>query len=361
MLGSSLGCSAQIGSEIGAPSDGAHAVNGTSLEILYLSGHDVDALALTEDDVLGAVEAAVRAQGEGRVTLDPRVHHVPDTDVPGHFNVLRATVAPLDATGVKVVGDFVENYRAGLPSELALITLYDPGTGVPRAIVDATEITERRTGALTALGARELARRGSRVLGHIGARGTAFSNVVLLDRLFDFDEIRVTSRRPESRTRFGRALEESLGKPVRVLDTIEETVRSADIVVEATRLAEPEPVLRTAWLEACNLLVPYGTKSALELDVLEIMDKVVVDDWAQCRQDDAFGALRPHVRAGLLTDDNVHGELADVLVGRKAGRERDDERILFWHRGLATTDVALAQLLVDRAVERGVGTTLAYR
>ncbi len=123
----------------------------------------------------------MRAQGEGTVALDERVQHVPDPSFPGHFNVLRATVWPLEATGVKVVGDFVDNYTRGLPSELALVTLYDPRTGVPHAIVDATEITERRTGALTALGARELARPGSKVLAHIGARGTAFSNVELLD------------------------------------------------------------------------------------------------------------------------------------------------------------------------------------
>ena len=154
----------------------------------------------------------MRAQGEGQVTLDERVQHVPDPSFPGHFNVLRATVWPLEATGVKVVGDFVENYTRGLPSELALVTLYDPRTGVPLAIVDGTEITERRTGALTALGARELARPESEVLAHIGSRGTAFSNVELLDRLFDFDEIRVTSRRPESREAFGARLEAALGQ-----------------------------------------------------------------------------------------------------------------------------------------------------
>lgn len=331
------------------------------LEILFLSGHDVEELAVSLEDVLDAVEAALRAQGEGRVTLDPRVQHMPDASFPGHFNVLRATVWPLDVSGVKVVGDYMENYRLGLPSELSLVTLYDPRTGVPRAIVDATEITERRTGAVTALGARELAREGSKVLGHIGARGTAFSNVVMLDRYFDFDEIRVTSKRPESRESFGRRLEDSLGKSVRVVDTIEETVVGADIVVEATRLAEPEPLLRTAWLEACSLLVPYGTKSVLELDVLDTTDKVVVDDWAQCRRDDPFGALRPHVRAGLLTEATLHAELAEVIVGAKPGRERDDERILFWHRGLATTDLALAHLVVRRAEEQGVGTRLTYR
>ena len=331
------------------------------IDILFLSGRDVEELAVSAEDVLGAVEAVLRAQGERKVVLDPRVQHVPDPSFPGHFNVLRATVWPLGVTGVKVVGDFVENYRAGLPSELALVTLFDPRTGVPLAIVDATEITERRTGALTALGARELGRRGSRVLAHIGARGTAFSNVTLLDRFFDFEEIRVTSRRSESRELFARTLEKELGKPVRVAESIRDAVVGADIVVEATRLVAPEPLLETAWLEACTLLVPYGTMSALELDVLERMDKVVVDDWAQCKRDDPYGALRPHVRAGLLTDDTVHGELADVVVGTKPGRESDSERILFWHRGLATTDVALAHVLLERARERGLGTTLRYR
>jgi ornithine cyclodeaminase/alanine dehydrogenase-like protein (mu-crystallin family) len=336
-------------------------VNDERLEILFLSRHDIEELEISSDDVLTSVEAAVLAQGEGKVTLDPRVQHVPDRSFPGHFNVLRATVWPLGVSGVKVVGDYVDNYRSGLPSELALVTLYAPRTGVPLAIVDATEITERRTGALTALGARELARPDSKVLAHIGARGTAFSNVTMLDHAFDFDEIRVTSKRPESRERFGTSLESALGKTVRVVDTIEEAVVGADIVVEATRLTEPEPLLKTAWLEACNLLVPYGAKSVLELDVLDVMNKVLVDDWDQCKRDDPFGALRPHVQAGLLTDATLYGELADVIAGMKPGRERDDERILFWHRGLATTDVALAQLIVERATARQLGTTLPYR
>src|SRR5205085_12076668 len=106
---------------------------------------------------------------------------------------------------------------------------------------------------------------------------------------------------------------------------------------------------------------PYGTKSALELDVLDRIDKVVVDDWAQCKRDDAFGALRPHIRAGLLREENLHAELAEIVAGRKPGRERDDERILFWHRGLATTDVAVAHVLYRRALEHGVGTGLCYR
>lgn len=311
--------------------------------------------------MIAAIEDVVRAQGRGDVVLEPRVHLEPGESFRGHWNVLRAFVAPLGTAGVKVVGDFVDNYRHGLPSELGLLTLYDPSTGAPTAIVDAADLTSRRTGALTAVGAKYLARPDARVLGHIGSRGTAFWNVVLLDFLFDFDEIRVTSRRPESRDEFGHALERELGKPIRVVATAEEAAEGADIVVEATRLVEPEPVLRTAWIAEGALIVPYGTVSAVELDLLDVMSKVVVDDWSQCKVGGRFGALTPHVERGLLSEDTLHGELADVVVGRKAGRERDDERILFWHRGLAICDVALGTLLLEHAVDRGIGTVLRYR
>src|SRR5829696_339737 len=332
----------------------------TELEIPYLSGHDVDALAPDPAAILGAVELALHAQGTGRVVLEPREHLVPDAAFNGHFNVLRAYVAPLDVAGVKVVGDYVDNYKLGLPSELALLTLLDPRTGAPRAILDATAITEWRTGAMTAIGARLLARGGACVLGHVGARGTAFANVTLIDHVLDLDEIRVTSARPESRRAFGERLRAALDTPVRVVDTVEEAVRDADVVVEATRLPAPEPLLRTEWIAPGALVVPYGTMSAVELSLTDIMDKVYVDDWGQCRQG-RFGALRAHVERGLVTEDSIAGELGDVIAGTRAGREHEDERILFWHRGLATTDIALGQAILDRAVERDAGIVLPYR
>src|SRR4029450_10659248 len=106
----------------------------------YLNGPDVAALALTDDEILGAVEAGLRAQGEGRPLIEPRMHLVPGTtaagsEIRGHFNVLRGYVAPLALAGVKVVGDYVDNYQRGLPSENGLLTLYDPRTGVPQAVI----------------------------------------------------------------------------------------------------------------------------------------------------------------------------------------------------------------------------------
>src|ERR1044071_9652341 len=176
------------------------------LTLEYLNGPDVAALALSDQEIIDAVEAGLRAQGMRQTVLEPRVHLVPDPRFNGHFNVLRGYIAPLGVAGVKIVGDYVDNYRHGLPSEMALLNLFDPRTGMPVALLDATATTDMRTGAVTALGARHLARRGSRVLGHVGARGSAYWNVRLLDRLFGLEEIRVHSRRAESRRPFGERL-----------------------------------------------------------------------------------------------------------------------------------------------------------
>ena len=326
-------------------------------ELIFLGEGDVRALALTDAEILAAVEYGLRAQGSGAARLEPRVHLEPDSAARGHFNILRGYLAPAALAGVKVIGDYLDNYRRGLPSELGLLTLFDAHTGQPVAIVGAAALTEMRTGALTALGARHLARRGACVLGHIGARGTAYWNVRLLDSLFDFAEIRVHSRRPESRTAFARRLEAELGKPVRATDTWEECLRGADVMVEASRLERPEPHLLTAWVDAGCLVIPYGTMSAVELSLTDVMDKVVVDDWGQCRSG-RFGALRAHVDAGQLTQESLYGELCQIVVGDRAGRESDEERILFWHRGLSLSDIALGLALVDKAGRTGVGTTL---
>jgi ornithine cyclodeaminase len=329
--------------------------------ITYLNGADIDALALSDDEILNAVESGLRAQGAGETVIEPRVHLIPESSAHGHFNVLRGVVKPLGFAGVKVVGDFVNNFQLGLPSEMAILNLFDPTTGMPKAILDATAITDMRTGAMTALGAKYLARKDSRVLGHVGARGTAYWNVRLLNHLFDFAEIRVHSKRPESRDAFATKLSADLGKTVVATDNWEDCLKGADILVEASRLPAPEPLFKTAWIKKGAFVVPYGTMSAVELTLTDIMDKMVVDDWGQCRKGLPFGALRAHVDSDRLTEANLHAELGQIVAGKKTGRERDDETILFWHRGLSLSDIALGAALLQKAARQGIGQTLRFR
>jgi len=216
----------------------------SGLWLRFLSGPDIDALGISNADIVAAVEDAVRAQGEGRAVLEPRVHLVPDNNGAGHFNVLRGHLSAPGVSGVKVVGDFVSNY--------------------------------------------------------------------------------------------------------------------ADILVEASRLTEPEPLLRTGAVKPGALVVPYGTVSAVELDLLDVMDKVVVDDWREA-QSGRFGALRRHVDSGRLSAATLHAELGQIVTGQLPGRERADERILFWHRGLAILDIAVGLAILRRAEQQDAGTMLRYR
>jgi len=138
------------------------------------------------------------------------------------------------------------------------------------------------------------------------------------------------------------------------------TFDGADIAVEATRLVEPASLVTPDLLAPGSLLVPYGTVSALDPQLLDVVDKVVVDDWREAQAGE-FGALRPHLRSGALTRESLHAEIGDVVTGGRPGREDDDERILFWHRGLSILDVAVGQLILERAKRADLGTMVRFR
>lgn len=147
---------------------------------------------------------------------------------------------------------------------------------------------------------------------------------------------------------------------MKVVNDWESCVRGADIVVEASRLPQPTPLLKTEWIKPGALVMPYGTMSAVELSLTDIMSKVVVDDWGQCRKGLPYGALRAHVDSDRVTQENLHAELGQIVAGLKPGRERDDETILFWHRGLSTTDIALGHAMLEKARKMGLGQTLKF-
>jgi len=106
-------------------------------------------------------------------------------------------------------------------------------------------------------------------------------------------------------------------------------------------------------------VVPYGTMSAVELSLTDVMDKIVVDDWGQCRSG-RLGSLRAHVEAGKLSEATLHAELCQIVAGERPGREGDDETILFWHRGLSLSDIALGAAMLEKARGHGVGQRLRY-
>ena len=167
------------------------------------------------------------------------------------------------------------------------------------------------------------------------------------------------SRRPESYRPFAERLSCDLGREVRPVDDWQSCLEGADILVEASRLVAPEPLFKTAWVKKGACVVPYGTNSALELSLTDVMDKILVDDWGQARAG-KLGALRAHVDAGKLSEATLYGELCEVVAGRKPGRQSADETILFWHRGLSLSDIALGHAMLQKAAANRIGQHLRF-
>jgi ornithine cyclodeaminase len=322
----------------------------------YLGRQDIDALDFSDTELLAAVEAAFAAHGQGQALNEPRI---PLTSGPGYFRVQRASMSPLGTAGIKITGDFPHNSETGEPSEPALMALFDTRDGLPIGIVDMSYLGPVRTGAVTAVAAKHLAPRHAHVLGHLGAGLSAYWNIRLLHGLFQFDEIRLHSKHVEHREALAFRLRDDLGCEIKVTENWRATVDGADVVVEATRLVNPEPLLKTQWVKRGACLMPYGSRSALELSIVDVADKIVVDDWARA-QIGPMGALRLHIDSGRLTYENLYGELGEIISGAKPGRERDDEIILFWQRSLAAADIAIGHALIDKARRLNVGQTLPF-
>jgi ornithine cyclodeaminase len=244
--------------------------------------------------------------------------------------------------------DGVRNTVGGLDCT-RYIVLADPRSGAPLAIVDEHWSYAIRSTAAAVLACKWVGPRSPKVLGLVGI-GTMGTNALrCLATMYKFDEIRCTSRRPQTRSAFAETWSKALGTRVIAKESIEEVVRGADIVVGGT--TSPDIVSREPWLKPGCTFISLARR---ELDPAgwSKMDKVVIDSWE-------FNMLQKDfkrtVESGLFSRAQLHGEIHELVCGAKQGRERDDERILVHTTGLVSQDVALAHFLYRRALDQGLG------
>ena len=268
-----------------------------------------------------------------------------------HWHVKSVFLKDIPATGVRVYNYFddgVRNTVGGLDCT-RYIVLADPRSGAPLAIVDEHWSYAIRSTAAAVLACKWVGPRSPKVLGLVGI-GTMGTNALrCLGTMYKFDEIRCTSRRPQTRVAFAQTWSKELGTRVVAKESIEEVVRGADIVVGGT--TSPDIVSREPWLKPGCTFISLARR---ELDPAgwSKMDKVVIDSWEFNMLQKDF---RRTVESGLFSRAQLHGEIHELVSGAKKGRERDDERILVHTTGLVSQDVALAHFLYRRALEQGLG------
>lgn len=236
-----------------------------------------------------------------------------------------------------------------------ILILSDREGGEILAIMDEDWCHSVRTGAAATVACRVLVRRGASILAMLGAGDTARATLPVMARAFRLREVRVASRRPESRQAYAKELGEQLGIRVRPVDTAEEALKGADMVISATTTTQP--FVRERWLGEGVFVYSIGKHQEMEDDVYKKTDKVIVDSWEHCKRK---SDLERMLREGFLAEDDIYGELPELIAGRKPGRESERERILMRAIGLVNQDIAIADWVYRRALEEGIGTLLPF-
>jgi alanine dehydrogenase len=268
-----------------------------------------------------------------------------------HWHVKGAFLKDLPATGVRLYNYYDDGVRntVGMLDCARYVFLADPNTGEPLAIVDEHWSYVLRSAASAVIACKWVGPAAPKVLGLVGIGSMGTAALRCLTHLYKFDEIRCTSRRPETRNAFAEKWSKALGTRVVARESIEDVVRGADIIVGGT--TSGEIVSREPWVKPGATFISLARR---ELDPAGWgkMDKVVIDSWE-------FNMLQKDfkntVQTGLFSREQLYAEIQELVVGQKKGRERADERILIHTTGLVSQDIALAHFLYQRALEKGLG------
>ncbi|NHV98040.1 MAG: alanine dehydrogenase [Thaumarchaeota archaeon] len=300
-------------------------------------------------ELMDAMEDAFRAKTTGRVQMPTKVYvSLPD----GDFRTMMAYIPDLEMACVKVVNVHPKNpEKHGLPTVMATIILIEPNTGRPLAIMDGTYLTNMRTGATGGIAAKYLARKNSKIVGMVGAGAQARTQLLALNEVFRIEEVRVYARTKAECEKFSKDME-PLGLNILIDENIEKTVRGCDILVTTTPVTQP--LVKNEWVEKGMHINAIGADAPgkEELDPMILKRaKVVVDDYEQACH---YGELNVPVSKGIFEREQIHAELGEIIVGRKAGRTSDDEITVFDSTGLAIQDLAAAALVYRKARKLGI-------
>lgn len=255
---------------------------------------------------------------------------------------------------VKVVSIFPRN-RGRVPSVTALVLLLDGETGETKAVLEGTTLTAVRTGAVSGLSCRYLARRDSRTLGIVGAGGQAFQQVSgVAAALPGIEKVKVYSRRPARSKALARRCSSVLELEAHAEPTAAACVRGSDVVVTATTSASPVFEGREVADGTHVIAVGSYRPEARELESSLVSRASIYVDSREAALEEAGDLLIPMVE-GVISKDSIRGEMSDLVTGRKEGRSSDSEVTLFKSVGLALEDNAAGWLAYRTAVRKRIG------
>lgn len=322
-------------------------------EILILSRKELEQL-LSLEDITPAVEKSFSLYAEGKAKLAESVQI--DVEEPkGEFHIKSGQLG-LDKPYVclKMNGAFFDNpVRYGLPSICGLILLYSGLNGRPLAVMESGYITLLRTGAAGAVAAKYLAKKNSKRAAVIGCGNQGRIQLKALSTLFPLDKVFAYDQEQEKKETYAREMSTELSIEVLPATNPQQTISEADIIITCTPARKA--MLKDSWLKEGSFICAIGADSPGKQELEPAIFKralVVVDSTKQCTE---VGEIQHAIKEGIITESDIYAELGEITSGKKPGRQKDEDIIIFDSTGLATQDAIAAAIAYNKAKSINLG------
>jgi ornithine cyclodeaminase/alanine dehydrogenase-like protein (mu-crystallin family) len=326
--------------------------------ILYLSDGDVKNV-LDLGRAIEITEQALRDHSEGRV-----IWSVPEDLAIKPEQGWQSWVTGCALATEPVAGFRIRSIKAAGGSRdvsrpprgpRRILILSDREGGEILCIMDEDWCHAVRTAAAATVAMRLLALKGATTMAMLGAGDTARAAVPVMAKAFDLKEVRVTSRTPESRHRYAEEIGKEYGLNIRPVESTEEALKGADVVISATTTSTP--FVKESWLGEGITVYSIGKNQEMESSIYRNSDKFVVDSWEHCKNKSDMQRM---LKEKYLSEKDLYAELPEILSGRKHARQSDRERIFIRAIGLVNQDVAMGDYIYRSALGSGIGTRLPY-
>ncbi|MBX4868071.1 ornithine cyclodeaminase family protein [Rhizobium bangladeshense] len=328
------------------------------MQTLLLNKEDVGSL-IRMREVIGAVEDAYKAFNSDQVVQPDYIGiHLPsprgEMDFKLGYNKASEVISMKASSG-----GFVDNPTAhGVPSGMGTILLFDARSCALTCVMDGSLITGLRTGAAGAVSVKALARQNARTVASIGTGNQARMQIRAISEIMTIEKIHAWDSHPDTLARYKEDIESEFGISVVTANSKREAVEHADILVTTTR--GKGSLVEADWVKAGTHIVAIGTdqrgKQELDPEIFRNA-KVVVDSMAQCAEK---GETWHPLNRNIIAKDDIHGEIGEILLGGKPGREDDDEVTIFDSTGMAIQDNVTASRIYRNAIDKGVGTFFEF-
>jgi ornithine cyclodeaminase/alanine dehydrogenase-like protein (mu-crystallin family) len=323
----------------------------TIKEVLYLTESDVQQ-CMTMPEAVELAEKGILAEGAGKADGDKFYMQIRDE---GFIKPFSGYLEGEDLAYVKTYSFYEGNQQKGLPVTDSVVLLFEAATGLLVCHMEANWITALKTGASTAITTKHLARADSKIATLFGAGQQGRTHLLGLSEVFDFEEVRIVDVIPEAASRYAEEMREQTGLQITTPSSPEEAVRDADIIITVTTGNGSN--VESSWVKPGAFIAKIGSYQEVDPNLLLEVDKLIVDRWLYVshRNPEVIGLMKE----GKLGEGDIHAEWPDIIGGRAAGRESDDETILYISLGIWGEYAAILPQAYRRAKELGLGMVLS--